>query len=55
MSFASRLLTWLGHAEKQYALAMDKLEVYAFIRDDIDEHIVRVQGGRKDHSFRDDN
>ncbi|KAE9146177.1 hypothetical protein PF006_g9031 [Phytophthora fragariae] len=43
-----------GQVEEEYALAVDCFEVYTFVRDDGDEHLIRVQGGSKPHEFRDD-
>jgi hypothetical protein len=42
-----------SQVETEYAFAVDRLEVYSFVRDDEDEHLVRVQGGKKAHEFRD--
>jgi hypothetical protein len=43
-----------SQVETEYGFAVDRLEVYSFVRDDEDEHLVHVHGGKKTHEFRDD-
>jgi hypothetical protein len=43
-----------SQVETEYAFAVDSLEVYSFVRDDEDEHLVHVHGGKKAHEYRDD-
>jgi hypothetical protein len=43
-----------GKVADEYAFALDRLDTYAFVRDDEDDHIVRVEGGKKPYVFRDD-
>ncbi|KAK1948275.1 Zinc finger SWIM domain-containing protein 3 [Phytophthora citrophthora] len=43
-----------GHVEKEYARALDSVDVYNFVRDDQDLHAVHVQGSHKPHQLRDD-
>ncbi|POM75629.1 Hypothetical protein PHPALM_7245 [Phytophthora palmivora] len=43
-----------GHVEKEYARALDSVDIYNFVRDDQDLHAVHIQGGHKPHQLRDD-
>ncbi|POM75976.1 Cysteine protease family C48 [Phytophthora palmivora] len=43
-----------GHVEKEYARALDSVDIYNFVRDDQDLHDVHVLGGHKPHQLRDD-